>query len=144
MFILNPANFGVIVYSYERVPAASLSTCFMSIAFLFLRLCITPTPPFLLHPSLSLSHAHTYAHTYAHRRHSFLVLGTVLAQWLRAGQQINRSSDRFCTWGIIHTKSHLISPGCPRPSTALQSRIVAPITTHLLSLFFSLVSPHSQ
>ena len=29
---------------------------------------------------------------------------------------VNRSSDRFCTRGMIHTKIHLINPRCPRPS----------------------------
>ena len=34
---------------------------------------------------------------------------TAVAQWFRAGLQVNRSSERFCTWGMSNTKIHLIS-----------------------------------
>ena len=40
--------------------------------------------------------------------------GTLVAK-RNADQQAHRS----CTWGMFHTKVHLISPGCPRPSIAL-------------------------
>ena len=53
-----------------------------------------------------------------------------MVQWQHAGLQINRSSDRSCTWGMIHIKIHLISPGYPRRSIALQCRIVAFNTIH--------------
>ena len=46
--------------------------------------------------------------------------GTVVARWQSVGLQIKMSSDRSCTWGMIHTKIHLISPGY---QVALQSRI---------------------
>ena len=44
---------------------------------------------------------------------------------LLAGLLVNRSSNQSCTWGMNHNKIHLIRPGCPRPSIALQCRIVA-------------------
>ena len=34
-------------------------------------------------------------------------------------------ADRSCTRGMIRTRIHIICPGCPRPSIALQCRIVA-------------------
>ena len=37
---------------------------------------------------------------------------------------------------MIHDKIHLISPGCPRPSIALQCRIVAGLKCHLFQLHF--------
>ena len=43
--------------------------------------------------------------------------GSMLDCWL-TGRAIN------CTWGMICNKIHLISPGCPRPSIALQCSIM--------------------
>ena len=37
--------------------------------------------------------------------------GAAIAQWL-CWTADKRSSDRSCTWVMIHTKFHLISPGC--------------------------------
>ena len=34
-----------------------------------------------------------------------------------AGLQVY-TSDQSCTWGMIHTNIHFISPGCPQPSVA--------------------------
>ena len=34
-------------------------------------------------------------------------------------------SDRSCVRGMIHNKIHRIRPGCPRPSIALQCRVVS-------------------
>ena len=48
-----------------------------------------------------------------------------MAQSLFTGLQVNRSNVQSCTWGMIHTKIHLISPDCPCPSIALRYRIVA-------------------
>ena len=48
--------------------------------------------------------------------------GAAVAQWQHIGLQVKRSSDRSCTWGMIRYKFHLISPGCPQPSIALQCR----------------------
>ena len=47
------------------------------------------------------------------------VRGTMETRWT-AWLLVNRSSDRSCTRGKILSKIHLISPGCPRPSIALQ------------------------
>ena len=33
--------------------------------------------------------------------------------------------DQSCTWGMIHTKVHIINPSCPRPSIAIHCRIMA-------------------
>ena len=51
--------------------------------------------------------------------------GAVVAQCYRPGLQVNRPSDRSCTWGMIPTKIHHISLGCFLPSIALQCRIVS-------------------
>ena len=52
---------------------------------------------------------------------SFIISGASVVQWLlRAGLLVNRSSDWSCTGGMIHNRMHLIVPGCPRPSIALQ------------------------
>ena len=59
----------------------------------------------------------------------------VIAYWA-AGQQVSRLSDWSGTWGMIYTKIHLISPGCPWPSIALQSRMVALNTNHFTNLRF--------
>ena len=42
----------------------------------------------------------------------------------------HRTGDESCTWDMIHNKIHLISQGCPRPSVALQHRIVARNNIH--------------
>ena len=39
------------------------------------------------------------------------------------GLQVNRLSNRSCTWGMFHTKIHLIIPACPWPSIVLQCKI---------------------
>ena len=49
------------------------------------------------------------------------VRSTVVVRWT-VGQQVERS---IMHRGIIHNKMHLISPGCPRLSIALECRIVA-------------------
>ena len=41
-----------------------------------------------------------------------------------AGLQVNRSSDRSFTWSTMHTKIHLIYPGCTRTSVALLCSVV--------------------
>ena len=51
--------------------------------------------------------------------------GASVTQWLSAGLLANMPNDRSCAWGMIHNKIHLIRQGCPRPSIALQCRIVA-------------------
>ena len=51
-------------------------------------------------------------------------VGASVAQWYRAGLLVNSSSDQSCTRDMIHNKFNLISPGCPRPSIALNCRIV--------------------
>ena len=38
----------------------------------------------------------------------------------RDGLQVNKSNNRSCIRVMIHTKIHLISPGCPWPSITLQ------------------------
>ena len=38
---------------------------------------------------------------------------------------VETNHDQSCTRGMIHYKIHLIIPGCPQPSMALQCRIVA-------------------
>ena len=50
------------------------------------------------------------------------IRGTVVARWTTV---TNRSNDRSYARGMIHYKIHLIRPGCPRPSIALQCRIMA-------------------
>ena len=42
--------------------------------------------------------------------------GATVAQWSSTGLLVNRSSERSGTRGMIHTKIHLISQGCPRSS----------------------------
>ena len=37
-------------------------------------------------------------------------------QWYLSLLQVNRSSNRSWTWGVIYTKINLISPGCPQPN----------------------------
>ena len=58
-----------------------------------------------------------------------------VAQWYRAGLQI-KCGNQSCTWGMIRTKIHLISPGFPRPSSAIQCRIVALNSIHLFHYSF--------
>ena len=60
--------------------------------------------------------------------------GASVVQWQRTGLLVNRSSGRSCSRGMIHNKIHLISPGCPRPNTALQSRIVALNSIHFIHI----------
>ena len=43
-----------------------------------------------------------------------------------AGLQVSKLSEWSCTWGMGHSKIHVISLGCPQPSVALQCWIVAP------------------
>ena len=54
----------------------------------------------------------------------FTLMGTTVAQWYRAGLQVNRLSNWSCTWGMIHIKFHLISPYCPQANIPLQCIIV--------------------
>ena len=46
-------------------------------------------------------------------RNSRIRKGAAVAQWKPTGLQVNRSSERSCTWGMIHIKNHLISLDCP-------------------------------
>ena len=49
-----------------------------------------------------------------------IIMGLAMAQQLFAGLQISKSIERSCTWSMIQTNMHLLNPGCPRPSIALQ------------------------
>ena len=71
-------------------------------------------------------------HSYHVHMHASLLVGADMAQWSHAKR--SRSSDRSCTWGMIHTKIHLISPGCPDPGLALQCRMVSWNTIHSFSI----------
>ena len=68
----------------------------------------------------------------------FISLAQVVVCWT-ADQQVNGMSNRSC---MIHTKINLSSPGWPRPSIALQCRIVPWNTIHLFihSLIKSFIS----
>ena len=50
-----------------------------------------------------------------------------------AGLLANRLNDWSCTKGMIHSKIHLIYPGCPRPSIALQVQNLALNIIHIIS-----------
>ena len=56
-----------------------------------------------------------------------IVPWTLGASWYSCSVEllVNRSSERSCTRGMIHNKFISLPPGCPRPSIALQCRIVA-------------------
>ena len=66
-----------------------------------------------------------------HCDYDAVLVGASVAQWT-AGQQAERSI-LACTRprGMIRNKIHLISPGCPLPSIALQCRITCRTSTHL-------------
>ena len=38
--------------------------------------------------------------------------GVAATKWYCTSLQVNGSSDRFCTWGMVHTSNHIISPCC--------------------------------
>ena len=50
-----------------------------------------------------------------------------------------RIQYRSCTRDMIHNKIHLIIQGCPRPSIALQCRIMSSNTNHVFSIQYSAV-----
>ena len=64
----------------------------------------------------------------------YRILGVSVVQWQCAGLLANWLSDWSCARGMIHNKIHLICSGCPRPSIALQCRIVAKNTNHFISI----------
>ena len=73
-------------------------------------------------------------------------MGAAVAQWKHAVLQINSPRDQSCTWGVVHSEIHLIRLDRPRPSIALQCRIVVQNTLHFhfplfreINLF---VTPH--
>ena len=51
-------------------------------------------------------------------------------------------SDRSCNRGMIHNKIHFSSPGCPRPSIALQmqNRDLKHHSFHLLQSEYTIVN----
>ena len=75
------------------------------------------------------------------------VCGTVVARWT-ADHQVKQS---ILHQGMIHNKIHLISPGCSRPSIALQVQngglkhhsFIVFLCISFLFLFFSFQLPGS-
>ena len=74
---------------------------------------------------------------FKHKKNNFTFYhgDTVVASWTAD----NRSSDPSCTRGMRHNKIHLINPGCPWSSIALQ------VQNRVLKTFISFLScPISQ
>ena len=47
--------------------------------------------------------------------------------------RLTKMSNRSCTWGMIHTKIHTISPSCPWPSKTMYSAELRPKTLFISS-----------
>ena len=72
--------------------------------------------------SLAVSHTLSFSLPLCIYPSISVIWGIVVAQWSGSGLQANRSSNQSFTQHMIHTKMHLISPGCPQPSlTVLQN-----------------------
>ena len=47
--------------------------------------------------------------------------GASMVQWWRARMLVYKWNDQFCTRGMIYSRNHLISPGCPPAQHSLTS-----------------------